>query len=166
MKNFEALEGIGMTERRARDFLTQSRSPLLLVTTNADGTPVIHPVWYYFDSAKTKLYFYTGPTLRKATNIKERNRIYFDVDDDKWPYKGVKGRGKARLITSERESLSLCARILARYVKGRSFVQSVLDKVKSGGYVIFEITPEYFSSWDFAKLDPESGRLLRDSIIS
>lgn len=166
MKHFEGLEGIGMTERQARGFLTKSRTPLLLGTTNSDGTPVIHPVWYYFDPVKTKLYFYTGPTLRKANNIKERNQIYFDVDDGKWPYKGVKGRGRARLISSERESLSLCAKILARYVKGGPFVQSVLDRVKNGGYVIFEITPEYFTSWDFGKLDPESGRILRKSIIS
>jgi uncharacterized pyridoxamine 5'-phosphate oxidase family protein len=140
MKVFEGLKGIGMSEREARKFLMQSRSTLLLGTTNSDGTPIIHPVWYYFDAAKTKLYFYTEPALKKATNIKQRSQVYFDVDDDKWPYKGVKG-------------------------KGRPLFRSALEKIKSGGYVVIEITPAYFTSWDFGKLERQT-KSLRDSIIS
>ncbi|MDA4125325.1 MAG: pyridoxamine 5'-phosphate oxidase family protein [Thaumarchaeota archaeon] len=167
MKTFEGEKGIGISEREARKFLTQSKSTLLLGTTNADGTPMIHPVWYYFDTAKTKLYFYTEPALKKATNVRRRSRIYFDVDSDKWPYKGVKGKGTARIITAKREALSHGEKILAKYVKkGQPFVKSVLEQVKKGGYVVFEITPVYFTSWDYAKLEPQTGRSLREAIIS
>ena len=76
MKTFEGEKGNGMTERNIRRFLTQSRSTLLLGTINDDGAPIIHPVWYYFDSAKTRLYFYTEPALRKAKNIKKRILSY------------------------------------------------------------------------------------------
>jgi nitroimidazol reductase NimA-like FMN-containing flavoprotein (pyridoxamine 5'-phosphate oxidase superfamily) len=167
MKTFEGEKGIGMSEREARKFLTQSRSTLLLGTTNADGTPMIHPVWYYFDSAKTKLYFYTEPGLKKAANVKERSQIYFDVDCDRWPYKGVKGKGRARVITSKDEALSKGAKILAKYVKkGQPLIRSVLEKIKGGGYVVFEITPAYFTSWDYGKLDSKAGGSLRESIVS
>jgi nitroimidazol reductase NimA-like FMN-containing flavoprotein (pyridoxamine 5'-phosphate oxidase superfamily) len=153
LKTFEAEKGIGMSESEARRFLVQSKSTLLLGTTNDDGSPVIHPVWYYFDSARTKLYFYTEPALRKARNVKARPRIYFDVDSDLWPYKGVRGKGVARIVFSKQDALSRCEKILARYVKkGHPMVKSVLDKVKVGGYVIFEITPAYFTSWDYGKL--------------
>lgn len=142
-----------MSESQCRSFLTRSRSTLLLGTIDADGTPMIHPVWYHFDSAKTKLYFYTGPTLRKANNIKKRSQVYFDVDSDKWPYKGVKGKGRAKLITKKKESLSYAAKILAKYVrKGNPLRGSALEKVRNGGYVVFEITPSYFTSWDYGKL--------------
>ena len=166
MKTFEGLKGIGMSEREARKFLSQSRSTLLLGTTNADGTQVIHPVWYYFDSARTKLYFYTEPALQKATNIKKRSQIYFDVDDDRWPYKGVKGKGKARILASKGgEALSWGAKILTRYVKkGSPLFTYAMDKMKSGGYVIIEITPAYFTSWDFGKLEKQD-KTLRQSII-
>src|SRR5215471_19021224 len=83
MKTFEGEKGNGMTEEEARRFLTESKSILILGTTSADGAPVIHPVWYYFDSAESKLYFYTEPELRKAKNIKARSHVYFDVDYDK-----------------------------------------------------------------------------------
>ena len=166
MKNFEAEKGIGMSESAARRFLTRSRSTLLLGTTNPDGTPVIHPVWYYFDSAKTKLYFYTEPALRKATNIKERSTVYFDVDSDRWPYSGVKGKGRARLVTPKSEALSLASKILGRYVrKGQPMTKAVLGKVRTGGYVIFEITPACFTSWNYGKLVNQS-KGLRNAIIS
>ncbi|MHB1907241.1 MAG: pyridoxamine 5'-phosphate oxidase family protein [Nitrososphaerales archaeon] len=154
MDSFEGLEGIGMSKHEVRKFLIQSRSTLLLGTTNADGTPMIHPVWYYFDSAKTKLYFYTEPALKKTTNIKQRRQVYFDVDDDRWPYKGVKGKGTATILTSKRSSLFWGAKILAKYIKkGGPLFRSALEKIKRGGYVVIEITPAYFTSWDFAKLD-------------
>lgn len=166
MKTFEGEKGIGMSEPDARRFLAQSKSTLLLGTTNADGTPMIHPVWYYFDSAKTKLYFYTEPVLKKATNIKERSGVYFDVDSDIWPYKGVKGRGRARMITAKSEAHLLASKILSKYVrKGHPMTKAVLDKVKTGGYVIFEITPAYFTSWDYGKLASKSKRL-RNAVMS
>ena len=160
MKNFEGEAGIGMTELQARRFLTQSRSTLILGTTNADGTPVIHPVWFYFDSPKTRLYFYTEPALRKARNIKERSQVYFDVDEDTWPYKGVKGRGKARMV-SRKEAISIGALILSKYVKkGQPLAKHAMEKLKSGGYVVFEITPAYFTSWDYGRLVRKSPSLL------
>ena len=166
MRTFEGEKGIGMSQEEAKKFLTQSRSTLLLGTTNADGTPMIHPVWYYFDAAKTKLYFYTEPALRKATNIKARNQVYFDVDSDQWPYKGVKGKGRARMIAENDDALSIASRILARYVKkGQPMIKSVLGKVKNGGYVVFEITPSYFTSWDYGKLVSQS-KGLRDAVVS
>ena len=167
MKTFEGEKGIGMSEREARQFLMKSRSTLLLGTTNADGTPMIHPVWFYFDPAKTKLYFYTEPALKKAANVKERSQVYFDVDSDVWPYKGVKGRGRGKMVTSKARAHACAAKILGKYVKnGQPMVNSVLEKVKSGGYVVFEITPDYFTSWDYGKLDPEGTRGLRDAVVS
>ncbi len=165
MKNYEGEKGIGMSEREAKKFLAQSRSTLILGTTNADGSPMIHPVWYYFDAAKTKLYFYTEPALKKAANIKMRRQVYFDVDSDRWPYKGVKGKGSARIVSKD-EALSLASKILARYVrKGQPMIKSVLGKVRTGGYVVFEITPAYFTSWDYGKLVSQE-RGLKDAVIS
>lgn len=163
LKTYEGLEGIGMSERDARKFLRQSRSTLLLGTTDSDLAPNIHPVWYYFDSSKTKFYFYTEPALRKTRNIKKRNTVYFDVDEDKWPYKGVKGKGRAKILTVKSDALNWGAKILAKYVKkGGPLFKYAIDKMKNGGYIIVEITPSYFTSWDFGKLDQET----KDSVIS
>ena len=165
MKTFEGEKGIGLSETDARKFLTESRSTLLLGTTDADGSPMIHPVWYYFDDSKTRLYFYTEPSLKKAANIRRSSRVYFDVDSDRWPYKGVRGKGRARQVAAKREAVALASKILTRYVKSRPMIESVLGKVKSGGYVVFEVVPLYLTSWDYGKLASQSGGL-RDAVIS
>jgi general stress protein 26 len=167
MKTFEGLEGIGMSERSIAKFLKESRSTLNLGTINSDGSPTIHPVWYYFDPETMKIYFYTEPALKKAINIKERSgMVYFDVDSDRWPYKGVKGRGSAKIISTQNMAVSFGKKILTRYVrKGTPLMKYAVDKIRAGGYVIFEITPAYFTSWDFGKLvqqDPS----MRKSVIS
>ncbi|MDG6985433.1 MAG: pyridoxamine 5'-phosphate oxidase family protein [Nitrososphaerota archaeon] len=166
MKSYEGQEGIGMSEHDARRFLESSRSTLLLGTLNSDGSPMIHPVWYHFDSATTKLYFYTEPALKKAANIRRNKSVYFDVDSDRWPYKGVKGKGTAKLVVSKAKSYSIASKILRRYVKkDKPLIEFALDKVKKGGYVVFEITPAYFTSWDYGKLVAESEDM-RDAIMS
>lgn len=167
MKHFEGEKGIGMSDSEAKRFLSKSKSTLLLGTTNADGTPMIHPVWFYFDPSTTRLYFYTEPALRKARNIAARSQVYFDVDSDKWPYKGVKGKGHASRIVTKKVALAYGSKILGKYVrKGRPLTRSVLDKINAGGYVVFEVTPAYFTSWDYGKLIPKAGRDFRSAVMS
>ena len=167
MKFFEGETGVGMSETEVREYLSQSTSILILGTTNADGSQVIHPVWYYFDSTNTKLYFYTEPALKKAVNIRERKQVYFDVDHDKWPYMGVKGKGSARIIEDPEEALRHGAKILTRYVKeGTPLAEMVIEKIKAGRYVVIEIEPAYFTSWNYGKLDPKGDNGLRDAHIS
>src|SRR5215831_3387385 len=164
MKIFEGEKGLGMSEAQAREFLSQSKSTLILGTTGPDGTPMIHPVWYYFDSVKTKLYLYTEPALKKAANIRDRSKVYWDVDSDKWPYKGVKGRGVAKVVTPIDEAVSIGRKILGKYVReGQPLLNSALEKMKTGGYVVYEISPVYFTTWDYAKWDPKGS--MRDAIM-
>lgn len=166
MKTFEGEKGLGMSESEARKFLTRSKSTLLLGTTNADRSPMIHPVWYYFDSAKTKIYFYTEPALKKARNLKKRSQVYFDVDSDKWPYKGVKGKGKAKIIAEKKQALLYGRKILTKYVKkGQPLAESALENIRKGGYVVIEITPAYFTTWDYGKLVAKTASL-RDAVFS
>jgi PPOX class probable F420-dependent enzyme len=167
MKSLEAEEGIGLSESEARKFLSESKSTLLLGTINTDGTPVIHPVWFYFDSERSKLYVYTGATSKKARNIRRQADVYFDVDDDHWPYKGVKGKGHARIVTEKQMGLAQTKRILAKYLKkDHPMIDATLQEIRSGGRVLIEITPAYFSSWDYAKLKPRTRKDLRNAVYT
>ncbi len=165
MKSFEAERGMGMTEAEARDFLSGSKSTLLLGTTDADGAPSIHPVWFYFDSDKTKLYVYTNATSRKAQNIRKSAGVYFDVDHDVWPYKGVKGKGRAKIRADTNEALSHTEKILTKYLKsGHPLIDATLGGVKTGRVAVIEISPEYFSSWDYGKLEEGTRNGMRDAV--
>ncbi|HEV2225425.1 MAG TPA: pyridoxamine 5'-phosphate oxidase family protein [Nitrososphaerales archaeon] len=144
-----------MTEAEAKRFLVESKSVVKLGTIDASGDPNVHPVWYYFDAEGLGIYAFVATNSKKARNIERRRRIYFDVDDDKWPYKGVRGKGDARELAGMAQTLAVAEKILARYIKkGHPVFAQFLDSVKKGSYVVVKITPKYFSAWDYGKMPP------------
>ncbi len=155
LRMYEADRGAGMTFTEAGKFLTKSRSVIRLGTVDDSGDANIHPVWYYYAPKRQKLYAFVGKKTRKARNIEKRHGVYFEVDDDRWPYKGVRGKGEARELAEGREMLAIAAKILVRYVrKGHPMFASFIDSARKGSYVVVEITPSYFSTWDYGKMPP------------
>ena len=154
IRTFEIEEGIGMTEAEAQEFLAESTCVLKLGTVDAKGDPYVHPVWYLFEQSVAKLYIFTEKQSKKLQNIKKRPRVYFDVDDVVWPYKGVKGKGFAREVTGKKETVTLVDKILTKYIKSRNHTNFTghLNSARKGVYSVIEITPTYFSTWDYGKL--------------
>jgi nitroimidazol reductase NimA-like FMN-containing flavoprotein (pyridoxamine 5'-phosphate oxidase superfamily) len=154
IRTFGVEEGIGMTEAEAQKFLAESRIVLKLGTVDAKGDPYVHPVWYLFEPSVAKLYIFTGKQSKKLQNIRKRHRVYFDVDDVAWPYKGVKGKGFAREVTRKEKTVALVHKIMTRYIKNRNHpnVTGHVDGARKGVYSAIEITPKYFSTWDYGKL--------------
>jgi len=167
MKVRQAEAGVGMTEVEAKDFLIKSKSNMMLGTIDATGNPCVHPVWYYFDPQSLKLYMFTDRKSAKASNIRRRNAVYFDVDDDKFPYKGVRGRGHAKEVTDETTTLSFMGKILARYIKpDHPLTSRYMSGVKGGRDMIVEITPAYFTAWDLSKVGPEALKAYGDAVLN
>ncbi len=153
IRTVEADKGVGMTEVEARSFLVQSKSVVKLGTLDASGDPNIHPVWYYFEPKDNSLYAFVAKNSNKHRNMGRRTRVYFDVDDDRWPYKGVRGKGEARELAVGAESLKIVEKILARYIKKEHPMSAqFLDSHRKGSYVVVKIAPRYFSTWDYGKM--------------
>lgn len=152
---FEAEKGVGMTESEAKRFLLECKSNLLLGTIDAAGNPNVHPVWYNFDSRRLKLYIFTGRSTKKARNISKKREVYFDIDDDKWPYKGVRGKGHAKVVAGKKKAPAIMQKILLRYIKrNHPWTSLYLDSVRKGRMVVIEITPAFFTTSDYGKLPP------------
>ncbi len=155
-----------MTEDEAKDYLVKSRSNMMLGTVDAAGNPCVHPVWYYFDPHSLKLYMFTDRKTTKASNIKRNGAVYFDVDDDRFPYKGVRGRGHAKEVTDNETALGFMEKILARYIKPDHPLSSrYLSGVRGGRDIIVEITPVYFTAWDMNKVGPEALKAYGDAVL-
>ena len=101
----------GMTLAEAEDFLAKQKTPMRLGTVDSDGDPQIHPVWYYFNSGR--LYLMSDKSVRKIQNIKGKSTVYFSIDTDETPNKGVKGKGTAQIITEKAD----LARVYRAYWK-------------------------------------------------
>jgi len=141
----------GMNQAENDTFLANSKTPLRLGTTNTKGEPNIHPVWYHY--ATNKLYFMSYKDAVKVRNLKHNKTVYFSIDTDTMPNTGVKGKGTAIIVKDAGKALSLSEKIVAKYLGNvnSSMAKNMVDEVRKGSEVLVEITPHYFSTWDYTK---------------
>ncbi len=80
-----------MTKEEAEKFL-ENKLNLQLATIDEQGDPNIQPVWFYYDKDGEKLWINTSKFAKKTQNILKRSTIYFSIDDENPPVRGVKVR--------------------------------------------------------------------------
>ena len=85
--------GIPLTEQETKDILMTGTLMIHVGTVDDKGHANIHPAWYYYDSSINKLYVQTGKRSMKTYNLRNKEIIYFCIDDQNPPYKGVRGKG-------------------------------------------------------------------------
>ena len=79
--------------------------------------------------------------------------IYFCVDDSNPPYKGVRGKGSAKIKEDVNFNLGIWEKIMTRYIGDLEDPMAVAlrDELKKGESIVLEISPRYFSTWDYTK---------------
>jgi nitroimidazol reductase NimA-like FMN-containing flavoprotein (pyridoxamine 5'-phosphate oxidase superfamily) len=155
MKVIQAIPGMpsNVTEQEVKKFL-ESKLNMQLATLDPDGNPVIQPVWFYHDSELGKLYTGTQKETRKIRNLQVNpDKVYFSVDEESYPYKGVKGRGEARIISDIQRNVDIIEMINLKYLgtQDHPLAKRLLDNARNGIEVVIEISPKFYSAWDFSK---------------
>ena len=140
-----------MSELEVEEFLHANKSPLKLGILDKFGDPIIHPLWYYYDHGT--FYIVTATDSKKLENVGRKNKVYFCVDTDTRPYKGVKGKGTLKTVTNTSEAIKMGERILTKYLGSieNPLGKFLLPRLKSGKESLLTITPLYFSVWDDSK---------------
>ena len=141
-----------MTEGEVDRFL-ESKLNLQLATIDEMGDPNIQPVWFEYDKDKKKLFIMTPKASKKAQNIRRKSNIYFSIDDENFPYKGVTGKGEAIILEDKKEIMLLVERINMKYLGTleHPIAKMLIDNTRNGIETAFEITPKFFSTSDFGK---------------
>jgi len=139
--------GSKMTEGQVLEFL-KTKLNLLLGTIDTSGQPYVHPVWFFYEDGK--FFIETSKTGKKVQNIQNSNNVYFCVDDETIPYKGVRGKGTALIHDEVNHNLPIAERIMIKYTGStdNQIAKFLLDGVRNGFSVILEINPKYYSTWD------------------
>ena len=140
--------GVALTEQQTVDFLTKSKLNLLLGTVDEAGEPNVHPVWYLYENGK--LYVETEKNAKKVKNLRKKKAAYFCIDDETMPYKGVRGKGDARIIEEPKQILPIAEKIMLKYTGSldNKIAKFLLDGVRSGFSAVIEIAPRYYATWD------------------
>src|SRR4249920_3308415 len=100
----------GMTKEEVERFL-ESKLNLQLATIDEQDEPNIQPVWFYYNRDRDKLLITTSKLAKKTQNLRNKPSIYFSIDDENPPYKGVKGKGIATLVEDPDKTVSQGDRI-------------------------------------------------------
>ena len=155
MKVIQAIPGMpGSVTPDEVDKFLQNRLNIQLATIDEEGYPIIQPVWFYYDKDTGKLYTGTQKMTKKVQNLlRNPDKLYFSIDDENYPYKGVKGRGVARISEDMQKNLGIVKKINLKYLGtlDHPLAKRLMDNTKDGSEVVIEITPKFFSAWDFAK---------------
>ena len=147
----------GMTREEAERFL-ETKLNLQIATIDEKGEPNIQPVWFYYDKDQGKLLITTSNLAKKTQNLRRRPTIYFSIDyenyDGNLPPKGVKGKGTATIVEDPNRIVPQADRINMKYLGtlDHPVAKMVTEGAKNGEIVLVEISPKFFSTWDYSKM--------------
>jgi nitroimidazol reductase NimA-like FMN-containing flavoprotein (pyridoxamine 5'-phosphate oxidase superfamily) len=154
MKVIQAASEIpGMTKGEVDRFL-ESKLNLQLATIDEQGWPNIHPVWFYYDKNEEKLLITTSKLAKKAQNLRDKPNVYFSIDDETSAPKGVKGRGTVTIIEDQSKTVSAGDKTSIKYLGtlDHPVAKMITDGAKKGEVILIEISPKFFSTWDYSKV--------------
>jgi general stress protein 26 len=145
--------GVPLNEEAIKAFLTNGKLNVHLGTVDEKGDANIHPAWYYYDSSRNKMYVETSKQAKKTYNLRRNENIYFCIDDPNPPYKGVRGKGRVRINEDININIPIAEKIVIRYLGDleHPMAQALLDAQRKGQSVVLEISPKYYSTWDYSK---------------
>jgi PPOX class probable F420-dependent enzyme len=143
----------GMTREEAERFL-ESKLNLQIATIDEQGEPNIQPVWFYYDKNTEKLMITTSKSAKKTRNLRNNPAVYFSIDDENLPYKGVKGKGFVTIVEDPDRVVPQADRISMKYLGtlDHPIAKMITDSSKKGEVVVIEINPKFFSTWDYGKM--------------
>lgn len=154
-KIFNASPGFGlpMNEQEILDFLSTGKLNIHLGTEDEKGHANVHPAWYLYDPSREKIYLETSKQAKKTHNIRKNENVYFCIDDPNPPYKGVRGKGRARIHEDIDFNVPIAEKIMVKYLGStqHTMAKTLLDMQKKGQSVVLEISPKYYSTWDYSK---------------
>ena len=142
----------GMEQSEVDIFLSSSKTPLRLGSVDSEGDPMIHPLWFYY--LNERLHILSLKDNLKVRNIRGTNRVYFSIDTDAEPHKGVKGKGTAMILADIGKAVPISEKMISKYLgdPNTGMAKRIMDGIRNGTEVLVEITPLYFSTWDHSKM--------------
>jgi nitroimidazol reductase NimA-like FMN-containing flavoprotein (pyridoxamine 5'-phosphate oxidase superfamily) len=142
-----------MTNEEVDRFL-ESKLMLQMSTIDEQGEPNIQPVWFYYDKNREKLLITTSKLAKKTQNLRKKPILYFSIDDENFPYKGVKGKGSVNIVEDPGRTVTEGDQISMKYLGtlDHPIAKMITEHSKKGENVIIEISPKFFSTWDYGKM--------------
>lgn len=127
-------------------------NPMRLGMVDAEGWPLVHPVWHLFEDDLFRVA--VGKTSRKAAVLRACPRAYFAIDvvAADGEARGVRGRASVRVIDGDvRLSVDVTRKGLLKYTgtDAGSFATEMLKWAYDGDMTVVELTPLRFGAFAY-----------------
>jgi nitroimidazol reductase NimA-like FMN-containing flavoprotein (pyridoxamine 5'-phosphate oxidase superfamily) len=131
-----------LEEADVTELLNQPIYLRVAMINSRDGTPLVHPMWYYYDNGK--FFAVSNRDGTKVRSLKKNPDIYFLVDIAD---RGVRGRGTAKVIDDPEYATKITSRNLVRYL-GSLESPEAKDRIEiaKNHYSAIEITPLFMAT--------------------
>lgn len=112
-----------------------------------DGSPLVHPVWFYYENEMFFVATDTGGL--KARSIRKNPEVYFVVDIVQGPPRGVRGKGTARVSDDHAYATQVTKKCAMKYL-GTTESETARKIIETGRESsVIEIAPTYIATWKF-----------------
>jgi hypothetical protein len=126
-------------------FLDEARIPLRLACNGRSGHPVLASLWFL--PAEGRLWCATQRSADIARLLRDDPRCAFEVAPDAPPYRGVRGRGRARLEPGR--GGEVLEKLIARYLDDPDSDFAAWLRSRADRETAIAIEPLRMLSWDF-----------------
>lgn len=126
--------------------------PMRVGMVDAEGWPLVHPVWHLFEDDLFRVA--VGKGSRKAAVLRATPRAYFDIDvvDAGGGVRGVRGRANVRVIDGDVGlSVDVTRKGLLKYTgtDTGAFAAEMLKWAHDGDMAVIELTPVRFGAFAY-----------------
>ena len=136
-----------LSKKELDQLLSQPNILRLAVSDERDGLPIVHPVWYVYKD--DTFLVATDRSGIKARSLRKNPNAYFLVDLDSRPPRGVRGRGRAKVIDDDAYATQVTKENVLKYL-GTTRTKTAKAILAMGATSsVIEITPAYMATWKF-----------------
>ncbi len=128
-------------------WLVDSVLPCRLSCITGKGFPHVTSLWYCYDAGE--LLFSVQRSLRVVGWLQAEPRCGFEIAGDNPPYRGVRGRGTARVVPAQERPV--LDGLIERYLGTRDtrLARWLLSRPRTE--MTIRVTPGWMSSWDYGE---------------
>jgi nitroimidazol reductase NimA-like FMN-containing flavoprotein (pyridoxamine 5'-phosphate oxidase superfamily) len=134
--------------------LTNSKIPIRLACMSISDWPIVISLWYTY--LNEKVYCATQNTAKVVKYLRKNPKCGFEIAGDSFPYRGVRGYGKASIVENKGEEI--LRMLIQKYLTGKETTISslklyklLLSKEHLQNEVAIEIIPAAMFKWNYKK---------------
>jgi nitroimidazol reductase NimA-like FMN-containing flavoprotein (pyridoxamine 5'-phosphate oxidase superfamily) len=106
--------------------LTNSKIPIRLACMSISDWPIVVSLWYTY--LNEKVYCATQNTAKVVKYLRKNPKCGFEIAGDSFPYRGVRGYGKASIVENKGEEI--LRMLIQKYLTGKETTISSLKLYK------------------------------------